>query len=104
MPLIAPPNNSNSYLALAIGAGFAIIIFTLRSNQLPHVGDNIHSLPHGGFYRDGTKVIQYNSPVRTPNNWFKGPNNIQALALVLLVIGLIHASSVKISRGCSCSK
>nr|UEE94774.1 hypothetical protein [Pea streak virus] len=104
MPLIAPPDNSRSFLALAIGAGIAIVIFTLRSSQLPHVGDNIHSLPHGGFYKDGTKTIQYHSPARVSNNWFKGPNNIQALALVLLIIGLIHASSLRTNKGCNCHK
>nr|AEA48970.1 TGB2 [Pea streak virus] len=104
MPLIAPPNNSNSILALAVGAGLALVIYTLRSNQLPNVGDNIHSLPHGGLYKDGTKTVQYFSPARVPNNWFKGPNNIQALALVLLIVGLLHLLPARVNRGCNCHK
>ncbi|QCY49484.1 Triple gene block 2 protein [Shallot virus S] len=65
MPLSPPPNYTTSVLAGIIGVGTALVLFTLTRSTLPHTGDNIHHLPHGGCYQDGTKRIFYNSPSRT---------------------------------------
>nr|QZH70131.1 TGB2 [Garlic virus E] len=58
----APPPDHSNYITLAGGFALAIFVYTLRSNHLPHVGDNTHSLPHGGRYCDGNKQIHYFKP------------------------------------------
>nr|QJX15396.1 triple gene block protein 2 [Carnation latent virus] len=63
MPLLPPPDHTKAVLAISIGVVVAVVIFALRSNNLPAVGDNVHSLPHGGFYKDGTKTVFYGSKV-----------------------------------------
>nr|QQX32713.1 TGB2 [Butterbur mosaic virus]QQX32736.1 triple gene block 2 [Butterbur mosaic virus] len=73
MPLSPPPDNTKTFLALAIGVSLAVILFVATRSTLPHVGDNIHHLPHGGRYRDGTKTIDYCSPGRqSPSSSFRG--------------------------------
>ncbi|ACN66298.1 12 KDa protein, partial [Verbena latent virus] len=62
MPLIAPPDNTRTFLCLAVGISLSLFIGLYTRNTLPHVGDLHHSLPHGGFYRDGTKTISYLKP------------------------------------------
>lgn len=62
MSFAPPPDHSKVYITLAGGAALGILVYTLRSNQLPHVGDNTHSLPHGGRYCDGNKQIHYFKP------------------------------------------
>ncbi|AHB87035.1 putative triple gene block protein 2 [Potexvirus nesignambrosiae] len=62
MPLQPPPNYIPVLVPIAVGIGLALLVVTFRSNQLPNQGDNIHSLPHGGRYRDGTKQVFYNAP------------------------------------------
>lgn len=65
MPLSPPPNYTSSVLAGVIGISIALVFFTLTRSTLPHAGDNLHSLPHGGCYQDGTKRIIYNGPRRS---------------------------------------
>ncbi|BAI49694.1 triple gene block protein 2 [Butterbur mosaic virus] len=73
MPLAPPPDNTKTLFALAIGVGLALILFVATRSTLPHVGDNIHHLPHGGRYRDGTKSIDYCSPGnKSPSSSFRG--------------------------------
>ncbi|BAA03052.1 triple gene block protein 2 [Papaya mosaic virus] len=64
--LTPPPDHSKAILAVAVGVGLAIVLHFSLSYKLPSPGDNIHSLPFGGTYRDGTKSIIYNSPHRGP--------------------------------------
>nr|UOF93383.1 triple gene block 2 protein [Plantago yellow mosaic virus] len=63
--LTPPADHSKSILAVVIGISIALVVFSITRNTLPHVGDNIHSLPHGGAYKDGTKSIIYSSPNRS---------------------------------------
>nr|CAC84179.1 TGB2 protein [Garlic latent virus] len=92
MPLRPPPDHSKTYFACAIGVGIALCLYTLTRSTLPHVGDNIHSLPHGGCYQDGTKRIVYNSPARNfPSSNL--PLNFASPVLLLgILIGLICLS------------
>lgn len=106
MNLRPPPDHSKSVLAISVGLGIGIIIFLLTRSTLPHVGDNIHSLPHGGCYMDGTKRISYNSPAKK----FPGSNLFQSssspLALIILVSACIIINeflSSGISRRNHCS-
>ncbi|ABG48662.1 ORF 3 [Malva mosaic virus] len=60
--LTAPTNYEQVYKILAIGVLSCLSIYALRASHLPHVGDNLHHLPHGGNYVDGTKRISYFKP------------------------------------------
>nr|P22170.2 RecName: Full=Movement protein TGB2; AltName: Full=12 kDa protein; AltName: Full=Triple gene block 2 protein; Short=TGBp2 [Foxtail mosaic virus]ABW25050.1 14K protein [Foxtail mosaic virus]ABW25056.1 14K protein [Foxtail mosaic virus] len=62
LTLRPPPDNTKAILTIAIGIAASLVFFMLTRNNLPHVGDNIHSLPHGGSYIDGTKSINYRPP------------------------------------------
>nr|QCH00872.1 triple gene block 2 [Shallot yellow stripe virus]QCH00881.1 triple gene block 2 [Shallot latent virus] len=92
MPLSPPPDHTKTYFASAVGICLALCLYTLTRSTLPHVGDNIHSLPHGGCYRDGTKKIIYNSPARNfpSSNLLLGFSS--PLCLLALLFGLICLS------------
>lgn len=64
MPLSNPPDHSKSILVLCVGLAIGVAVFSLTSYKGPTVGDNIHNLPFGGIYKDGTKSIVYNRPNR----------------------------------------
>nr|AXN55967.1 putative TGB2 protein [Red clover carlavirus 1] len=101
MPLTPPPDHSHSFLAISIGAGLALLVFTLTRNTLPAVGDNIHNLPHGGYYQDGTKRIFYGSPGGSKsyrNSLGSGP--APALLVVLLVAIIFFLSRNSNKRRC----
>nr|AFV36798.1 TGB2 protein [Garlic latent virus] len=108
MPLSPPPDHTKTFFASAIGICIALGLYTLTRSTLPHVGDSIHSLPHGGCYQDGTKRIVYNSPARNfpSSNLFSSLST--PLCLLALIIGLICISEkVKPSTGvrltCRCN-
>ncbi|QBJ27540.1 triple gene block protein 2 [Birch carlavirus] len=95
MPLSPPPDYTKAVLALALGAAVAVCLFTLTRSNLPHVGDNIHSLPHGGNYRDGTKQIMYGAPGKSyPSiNLFSGSSKNNAFCVVVFLVFLIAVAS-----------
>nr|QED43823.1 TGB2 [Garlic latent virus]QED43877.1 TGB2 [Garlic latent virus]QED43883.1 TGB2 [Garlic latent virus] len=108
MPLSPPPDHTKTYFAGAIGVCVALCLYTLTRSTLPHVGDNIHSLPHGGCYQDGTKRIVYNNPARNfPSSNL--PLNFSSPVLLLgILIGLILLSeklrpSSRTHITCSCN-
>nr|AQM55958.1 ORF3 [Bamboo mosaic virus]AQM55993.1 ORF3 [Bamboo mosaic virus] len=84
--LARPPDNTKSYLVLAIGIASALFLYTLTRNTLPHTGDNIHHLPHGGRYVDGTKGILYNSPTSSYPSSSLPFTMVIALATTLFLI------------------
>lgn len=93
--LTAPVNSEKVYIVLGLSLALISITFLLSRNNLPHVGDNIHSLPHGGAYRDGTKAILYNSPnfgSKTSLNNGKNAAFATVLLLSLLIYGSRHLS------------
>nr|QED44825.1 TGB2 [Garlic yellow virus]QED44831.1 TGB2 [Garlic yellow virus] len=92
MPLSPPPDHSKTFLACAIGATVAVCLFTLTRSTLPHVGDNIHHLPHGGCYQDGTKRIHYNSPRSHYPSSNLGSGSPPVFIVVLLLVGAILLS------------
>lgn len=69
MSLTPPADYSKPFLAVAVGFGTAVVIFTLTRSTLPHVGDSQYSLPHGGTYCDAAKKVIYNSPRRGTFDW-----------------------------------
>nr|UUL90898.1 triple gene block protein 3 [Banmivirus BanMMV] len=88
MALSRPPDYTKVLLVGAFAIGTAFIIHSIRKSELPHVGDNLHHLPYGGSYCDGTKKINYaggrdNKPVTTFN----------PLLLIFALSVLIYVSS-----------
>ncbi|ABW05094.1 triple gene block 2 protein [Phlox virus B] len=103
MPLTPPPDHTRSLLAVAIGFSIIGIVLVYSRSTLPFTGDNIHSLPHGGLYKDGTKQIQYGAPRKL--NSLEGPQKLatQPWAYVLLLTLLILISvQVDRFRVCRC--
>nr|WRN92076.1 triple gene block 2 [Citrus yellow vein clearing virus] len=86
MPLQPPPDHTWTFRLLALGAALALLTFTLNRDTSRHVGDPSHSLPFGGYYRDGSKVVHYNSPRATKPS----TPSFLYLAPILLIL-LIHA-------------
>nr|QQG34622.1 TGB2 [Yucca alphaflexivirus 1] len=82
MPLVEPKSHHDTFAALAVGLAIVGFAWVITRSTLPHVGDNIHSLPHGGQYRDGTKQISYCSPRSHPGHSAK-PSSHGALFLLL---------------------
>lgn len=91
MPLSAPPDYTKVLLIAVFGLGLGFVIYNLTAYRGPHVGDNIHSLPFGGDYIDGTKRINYCGPKQKSRVDF-GNTNLIALVCVLILSLLIYAS------------
>nr|WDS52200.1 MAG: triple gene block protein 2 [Opuntia potexvirus A] len=89
--LTPPPDYSKIALPVSIGLGIAVVVYTLTRSTLPRVGDPSHELPHGGWYKDGTKTVLYNSPSQLTGS------HIPFLLALLLPI-LIYVSSLPCTR------
>ncbi len=62
MPLTPPPDYTKVVASAVLGITLALVVGLFTRSTLPRVGDSQHSLPHGGWYRDGTKLVHYNRP------------------------------------------
>nr|UCJ00533.1 triple gene block protein 2 [Peach chlorotic mottle virus] len=92
MPLAQPPDFSKSVFPLAIGLAVGVVIFALTRSTLPHTGDNIHHLPHGGNYVDGTKKISYCGPKESfPTPGILGLK-FYAFCLACCILAYLHAA------------
>lgn len=105
MPLSPPPDNSKAIFAAAVGLSLVLLVLVYSRNTLPQVGDNIHSLPHGGVYRDGTKSVFYGAPGKL-NSLEKAQKILsQPWAWVIaLVAVIILLSSGGGRRNCACGR
>nr|BAU45631.1 triple gene block protein2 [Alternanthera mosaic virus] len=92
--LTPPADHSKAVLAAVVGVSLALIINSFLVYRLPSPGDNIHNLPFGGSYRDGTKSIHYNSS-RAQNT----VSGVSPLLIVLILSALIYALSCRGGRG-----
>nr|ALP45937.1 triple gene block protein 2 [Cherry green ring mottle virus] len=94
---LKPPTDFSKPLLFAVaGVSLALLCAAYKSHYLPPVGDNIHSLPHGGHYSDGTKSISYNGlncQQHLSQTFLSSHNKLIPLSLVLLVSFLIYVSS-----------
>nr|WLW42347.1 triple gene block protein 2 [Lily virus X] len=100
MPLIPPPDYSKPILAAVIGGALAFFVLLVTRNTLPHTGDNLHSLPHGGSYCDGTKRIHYRGPHRSGVPEL--PGKTWAFLLVCCILLYLHLSCLRPRRFHSC--
>uniref|UniRef100_A0AAU6MVM3 Movement protein TGB2 n=1 Tax=Saffron betaflexivirus 1 TaxID=3119434 RepID=A0AAU6MVM3_9VIRU len=107
MPLSPPSNPIKDLVPVLIGLTFALALYTISRSTLPHVGDNIHSLPHGGCYRDGTKTVVYNKPNKGGSSHsFAGKKPIYALVSIIILSAFIYGSEKfgnNNGHGASCS-
>jgi len=97
MRLQAPPDFTKPLVAVAIGVSIAVTIHFITRSNLPHVGDNLHHLPHGGRYSDGTKRIIYNSP--------GGPSAYHSFwpfLTVILITGALLLRGSRPRHPCAC--
>nr|UDF48725.1 triple gene block protein 2 [Cowpea mild mottle virus] len=99
MPLTAPPDHSRTFSYLAIGLSVCISLYTLTRHTTPIAGDNIHRLPFGGCYRDGTKSILYNRP-GLKSQPFVNLGKLETLLIVLTLSGFIVFISSRRASGC----
>lgn len=103
MALSRPPDYTKVFFAGALAVGTAFVIHFLRRSELPHVGDNLHHLPYGGFYCDGTKKISYNGSHGNKQSHFFNPL-LLIFVLSALIYGLSRRDSVSVGvRGCGAS-
>nr|QDK54731.1 triple gene block protein 2 [Apple stem pitting virus] len=106
MPFSQPPDYSKSVFPVAVGVAVAVVLFALTRSTLPQVGDNIHNLPHGGNYQDGTKRISYCGPKDSfPSSSLIPSGTPMILGIVVFLIFAIHVSEKWFGSGrrrCTC--
>nr|QQG34577.1 TGB2 [Ferula potexvirus 1] len=99
MPLRPPADYSSTLRVVSVGICLVALTVALTRSTLPAVGDTTHSLPHGGFYRDGTKCIKYHGPAAKP------VSNLWPVLAVILIPALLYAlrgrASDSPSRNCN---
>lgn len=88
MALTRPPDYTKVLLVGFLAVGTAIVIHSLRRSELPHVGDNLHHLPYGGSYCDGTKRINYGGSHNNKQSFVLNP-----LLLIFVLSALIYGLS-----------
>nr|BBB06666.1 triple gene block protein 2 [Lily virus X] len=96
MPLTPPPDYTKPFIAVVVGGTLAAFVLLLTRNTLPHTGDNLHSLPYGGTYCDGTKRIRYGGPHRS--HVPELPAKSWALITVVAILIALHFSCLRTHR------
>lgn len=105
MALTPPPDYTRVFLFLAIGVCLVALVLVYSRSTLPTVGDPWHNLPHGGFYKDGTKQIYYGAPSKLNSLESRYRFVHQPWAYVLglsILIATIHI--YESSRVCRCGR
>nr|QYF50169.1 MAG: putative membrane protein [Yunnan alphaflexivirus] len=98
MSFAPPPDQTKPIIAVVAGATAALVAFFATQDHTPHVGDNIHHLPHGGCYQDGNKRISYGGP-RPPTGSF-GFSHAWAFITIILVVAAIIVLERRQRRAC----
>nr|WAB21369.1 triple gene block protein 3 [Banmivirus BanMMV] len=88
MALSRPPDYTRVLLVGVFAIGTAFIIHSIRKSELPHVGDNLHYLPYGGSYCDGTKKISYSGGRNS-----KSVTTFNPLLLIFTLSAIIYVLS-----------
>nr|QYF50182.1 MAG: triple gene block protein 2 [Guangdong betaflexivirus] len=105
MALTPPPDYSRAVLCCAIGLSLVLLVLVYSRSTLPGVGDNLHSLPHGGYYKDGTKTIHYNPPNKL-NSLEKGYGitNQPWAYVIALTVAIAFSECFYRRKHCSCGR
>nr|WEC26235.1 triple geneblock protein 2 [Nerine potexvirus 1] len=91
---LTKPADYTHIIPIAIVCTAAVLgLLLLTRNNLPSTGDNIHSLPHGGTYQDGTKHIRYCSPQHGSHYKYAATSNSIPIALAIILPAAIYFSS-----------
>ncbi|QVE55511.1 triple gene block 2 [Pomes virus Greece] len=101
MSLTPPPDYTNAIICGCVGICSALIIVSLKGDYSATVGDNIHKLPHGGSYKDGTKSVVYAGRLFNGRSHLdpEGGSSFSAFLVVWALIFLIYASYKCAGRG-----
>ncbi|QPI34840.1 TGBp2 [Camellia ringspot associated virus 4] len=100
MRLTPPADYSKLLIPLSIGVGLGVVFYTLTRSTLPFVGDNIHQLPHGGDYVDGTKKIKYCGPrEKFPSSNLFSTGSLLVPVIIAALIAAIYASEKFFNSG-----
>lgn len=104
MPLSAPPDLTNLYIAISVGISLALITHSITRHTDPVAGDYQHRFPFGGCYRDGNKAATY-FPRRELSSQFAFQfGKIEVIAAILTLGAIIAFLSRKNVQRCgSCS-
>nr|WAB21409.1 triple gene block protein 3 [Banmivirus BanMMV] len=102
MALSRPPDYTKVLFVSSLAVGTAIVIHFLRRSELPHVGDNLHHLPYGGLYCDGTKKISYGGSYYSRKSYYFNPLFL-VFVLSALIYGLSRRDSVSVGVHGSCT-
>nr|AXB54207.1 TGBp2 [Pepino mosaic virus] len=99
MPGLTPRADlTDTYKIIAIAFLLSACIYFQNSHYQPVAGDNLHRLPFGGQYQDGTKKISY---FPQQQSYFHSGNKLNVIILIfILTLGIILTNkfSFSISR------
>nr|UXX34117.1 triple gene block protein 2 [Jasmine virus C] len=95
MPLTPPPDYTKAIICAVVGISLALALGLFTRSTIPFAGDQLHSLPHGGCYQDGTKKIFYNRP-RKLNSIEQAVVSREIVFIVIIsLVGLLLATSFR---------
>lgn len=104
MPLSAPPDLTNLYIAISVGVSLASITHFITRHTDPVAGDFQHRFPFGGCYKDGNKAATYFPRQESHSQFEFQPGKIGLVAATLALITIIILMSKKNVRRCeSCN-
>nr|CAJ14329.1 triple gene block protein 2 [Pepino mosaic virus] len=96
MPGLTPRADlTDTYKIIAIAFLLSACIYFQNSPYQPVAGDNLHSLPFGGQYQDGTKKISY---FPQQQSYFHSGNKLNVLILIfILTLGIVLTNKFSFS-------
>lgn len=96
MPGLTPRADlTDTYKIIAIALLLSACIYFQNSHYQPVAGDNLHRLPFGGQYQDGTKKISY---FPQQQSYFHSGNKLNVLILIfILTLGIVLTNKFSFS-------
>nr|CAJ14221.1 triple gene block protein 2 [Pepino mosaic virus] len=96
MPGLTPRADlTDTYKTIAIAFLLSACIYSQNSHYQPVAGDNLHRLPFGGQYQDGTKKISY---FPQQQSYFPSGNKLNVLILIfILTLGIVLTNKFSFS-------
>lgn len=104
MPLSAPPDLTNLYIAISVGVSLALITHFITRHTDPVAGDFQHRFPFGGCYKDGNKAATYFPRRELPLQFGAQLGKIEVVTVILTLGALIAFLSRRNVQRCeSCN-
>nr|QAA12644.1 TGB2 [Jasmine virus C] len=101
MPLTPPPDYTKAIICAVVGISLALALGLLTRSTIPFAGDQLHSLPHGGCYQDGTKKILYNSPKKLNSIEQSLVSREIIFIVVISIVGFLLTANFRERATCS---